>query len=75
MTAATSAAPVAAADTVPTTRPAFEAWYLRHGAGRRWQLQTTAGGQCYLSDVPSSDDAALLAAGRDLAILSRADLL
>lgn len=76
-------APTAGAPTRGDAQPAttrrqsadLEAWLIAHGAGRRWQLRTTAGGQCYLSDVPSPDDAALLSAGRDLALLARADLL
>ena len=79
MTAAPTAdAPTVAGGKPATTRrqsAALERWLLAHGAGRQFRLRTTAGGQCYLSDVPSSDDAALLSAGRDLALLSRADLL
>ena len=78
-----NAAPTADAPTVAGGKPAttrrqsaaLEAWLLAHGAGRRWQPRTTADGRCYLSDVPSPDDAALLSAGRDLALLARADLL
>ena len=79
MTAAPTAdAPTAAGGKPATTRrqsAALECWLLAHGAGRQFRLRTTAGGQCYLSDVPNPGDAALLSAGRDLALLARPDLL
>ena len=78
MNAPTADAPTVAGGKPATTRRqsvALEAWLLAHGAGRQFQPRTTAGGRCYLSDVPNPGDAALLSAGRDLALLARPDLL
>jgi hypothetical protein len=60
--APTSDVPTQDAATLPTTRRVFEAWYARHGAGRKFVLSATADGRCFLSVAPRCDDDLLGAA-------------